>query len=175
MLAAMNSDKPSEAVPTGEKGSVLKRPGCVTAYALLFFLAACLGLLSPLLYTSSSLGSELSAQELLIRSVRSVAQAVISIMLAVGLWRLRRWAVGLVLLWAIFTFGNGVFSAATTWADRGSAAWYIVLSGLFALLIIYWFIKNRALFKPSPSLDRWIVIGGALVLAVLFVMDIVWV
>jgi hypothetical protein len=171
----MNSDERNQAVPTNGAGSVAKRPGCVTAYALLFFLAAILGLLSPLLNGAGPAGSALSEQDLMVRSVRSVAQAVVSLVLGVGLWRLRKWAVGLALAWTLYTFGTALYGTIATWTGSLASAWYPIVSGLFTLTVITWFVKNRELFRPSPGLDRWLVVAGILVLVALFVTNIVWV
>jgi hypothetical protein len=170
----MNADELSESTSSTEEGSVAQRPGCVTAYALLFFLAAALGLLSPFLIRFGPAGSELSQQDLTFGSIRSIAQAVILLLLAVGLWRLRRWAVALVVAWVLYTFGNSLYASIATGNSNVSSAWYPIVSGLFALAVVYWFVKNQQLFEPSPSLDRWIVIAGTLVLVALFAMNVVW-
>ena len=101
---------------------------------------------------------------------------VVWIVLAIGLWHLQRWAGGLVCAQANYSFGIALYrhgTAAVTDRAIGHIVGLAVLLLLY-LAILFWFIKNRALFQPSPSIDRWIVIASVLVLAAVFVMEILW-
>ena len=156
----------------GDGAPVAERPGCVTAYAVLLFVGGGGGLLMPLMYAFGPSSSMFTTQDLIVMSMSSVILAAFMIATAVGLWRLKRWAVGLVLVELVHGLANTLYGMATVAAAyRGSALLTAGLSTLFSFVLLSWFVRNRALFQASPR-DRGIVIGGALVLVVVFVMGI---
>ena len=169
----MSLDKPDQAASNSEQGQVSERPGCVTAYAVLLFIGGGLGLLLPFLYAFGPSEFVPATQNLIVASIRAMINSAISIAIAVGLWRLQRWSVGLVIVNAVFGLGRTLYGISTSAATSGVP---VILCGallpLLSLIIPYWFFKNRTLFNSSPSLDRWIVLGGAIVLAVVFVVDL---
>ena len=175
----MSLDAQGEPVATADEGAGAARPGCVTAFAVLSLLVGVAGMMMPFLYAFGPQAYMSSTQDLIALSSRSVAGAAVVVAIAAGLWRLQRWGLGLVVAQSVYGFGNTVYG--TIYAEAGYAGSTALCAGLSVLLslavslaVVHWFVKNRALFKPSPSLDRWIVGAGVLVLAVSFAMGIVW-
>ncbi len=149
------------------------RPGCVTLYASLAALAGILALLggAAVAYTGSSLASFLQeknipvGQDLLgtatwIAAGVGLLTAVVNLVIAAGLWRMKNWARLVVVVTnvlgvlsvvcpavALFATLSQIFTASLL-AGLPTPVWVIPLAGL-ALVggATYWFATNRELFE----------------------------
>ncbi len=172
----MGLDTNKEAASIDVAGAVAERPGCVTAYAILLLAGGVAGVLLPFYYALGPRSPKLTPQGLVVLTILSMAHAAVSIPAALGLWRVQRWGVGLVMALASYGLARGIHGSVVAAAADSvdSAVIEAGVSAMLFLIVVYWFVSKRALFKPSPSLDRWIVGAGALVLAVVLVTEIIW-
>ena len=157
----------SESSSNRELNLAPERPSCVAAYALLLWFAAAIPLLfigwfliaDPLEFVPADSAITFMATCLL-PLVVATGPAILALVTGVGLWRMRRWGVWLLLITlavvavlalavtslGILTYG-GILRESTTW-------FLLVVTLLANGLVLYWFIKNRLLFNGDPDLDR---------------------
>lgn len=112
-----------------------RRPGCVTAYALLLFLGAGILMLGGIALAGS--GAIGGLQLFLFLALGGVELAI-----AIGLWRMRNWARVLLLV------VQGLGIAVSTFSLLGGSGTSGVLVGVaVAAFIISWFARNGRLFR----------------------------
>ena len=134
--------------------AAVERPGCVTAYAILTWLGAAVYLIAAFV-VGMSLASEVVAAGVIIL-ICGWLLAAIPIATGVGLWQMKKWGWGLVIL----SQGLGVIGAlfymlAAFLAASVREALPLVCGGMTGLLInggiLYWFITNRHLFDQPTT------------------------
>ena len=123
-----------------------ERPGCLTAYAALLFLAAGLYALSGV-----ALLLDVPEDSGLLPYVIPLL-SVILVVTALGIWWLKMWA------WWLAVVGHGLLAglalvAVFSGGDPLSTAIALVISGL----VLYWMLANRHLFLHD---DRPVAPGG---------------
>lgn len=131
----------------------IRRPGCVTVYAILLWLGGALILLSVLCSGVGSLPgypSEFALGTPLMMTVLGFA-AIASIITGVGLWGMKTWGWWLVVILqssglAISAIRFFVFALAGGMAKIVVSLTSTCISSLVSAVILYWFVTNRGLF-----------------------------
>jgi hypothetical protein len=151
------------------------RPGCVTLYALVLWLAAAAHLVVAC-YVAFSAFTIFQADPAVAGGIMAVGLglAFLSFAAGLGLWSMSRYGWGLVFLWQLAAFAGGVlliylFATEMVLQDpiilsaTGVIAGYLVVNGA----ILYWLLKNRDLFGPAAEDDGEIVLSGRQRVAIL--------
>lgn len=129
-----------------------ERPGCVTVYAVLLWIAGGLYLLGSLLAVLSSLSIDEPA--LLFLACFVILLAAIPIATGYGLWHMKTWAWWVIVILQSFGVIFGLLSMGLTLLVSASFGGMESFSGIGASflgliiggVILYWFITNRQLF-----------------------------
>ncbi len=163
--------KPAKQPQTETPPTQLKRPGCLTAFAILLGIAGGLAALGGITIRAVGLPAELRSGLPALGGVIAVAEliaAAIYIVLAVGLWQLKNWARTMVMVIMGLGMALSVLSACSTFLMPTNNLPYYMQSGLqsskfcgvFITLIalsiqstIYtWFKRNGQYFrKPTGA------------------------
>lgn len=168
-----------------------ERPGCITAYAIL-------GVLSGILYAIAGgiggLAVIVDQPDMLLAGgtlmVCGIALAIIPIVMAVGLWRMRMWAWWLVVILQSLGIGLTLLSLCGSLLQPEATELAGVVVGttvgmLINGIILYWFLTNRDRFRQhsvvhvggkaleEPTSDNAVVIIAATVIGVIAILCLV--
>jgi len=130
-----------------------ERPGCVTAYAILAWVGAAVYLIAAFV-AGMSIASEVITAGVMIL-VCGWLLAAIPIATGFGLWQMKKWGWGLVILsQTVGVIGGLFYMLAAFLAANIYEALPLLCGGLTGLLInggiLYWFVTNRHLFdRPT--------------------------
>lgn len=152
----------------------VKRPGCVSVYAVLLWISGGLGVIGGLCTLSGLTGlveGGVGIAELLLMGI-SLLFAAIYIVTGYGLWQMKKWAWALVVIYHSLAVIGGLIGLAGGFfliVDSAAAELSVYLcSALFSLAlngyILYWFIQNRALFNGTQGAKKVIGPDGVEVL-----------
>lgn len=127
--------------------TVVDRPGCVTAYAVLLGIAAVFLVLGGWI-GGSTLMSEGDDEIGLLIIVAGTIGAVLYFAIARGLWQMRNWARVLVMVVAGLGIAGNLITMCVS--ITGNAAGVGIISGLISVvvggIIFFWFYDNAYLF-----------------------------
>ncbi len=135
------------------RSAAAERPGCVTAYAILAWLGAAVYLIAAFV-GGMSIASEVVTAGVMIL-ICGWLLAAIPIATGFGLWQMKKWGWGLVILsQTVGVIGGLLYMLAAFLAANIYEALPLLCGGLTGLLInggiLYWFITNRQLFdRPN--------------------------
>jgi hypothetical protein len=152
-------------------GGQPERPGCVSAYAILLWISSALGLIGLFCLISGLapiFEGGLGLIELLLAGVGLVVLAVY-VITGIGLWQMKKWGWALVvvmqgasLILGLLSMLLAILTLAASGGDFAASQPAALLStfasALVNVFILYWFIKNRALFDGAPAYKK--VIGA---------------
>lgn len=141
-----------------------ERPGCVTAYAILLWVGAALGLFAGLCGLSSMMsfaGGGLGGFEFIIIGMLLVLLAI-NVVTGIGLWQMKKWGWamvivlhGLSVLLGLLSMALTLFTLVTAGGEYVVAEPTILCGNLGSLaisgFILYWFITNRELFNGGMA------------------------
>jgi hypothetical protein len=136
----------------------VNRPGCVTLYAMLLWLApagvAAYGLYVVIL--GQNFPDPVAALTFLLAAIFMLPFMLLSVLAGIGLWRMKAWGWWLVMVFGLLQLGLNVLSflgelAAGDWVSTGSQLLGFAIAGY----ILWWFFTHRAMFnvgsgKPLP-------------------------
>ena len=132
------------------------RPGCITAYAILLIGGSVMGLASSACLLALYLGAvittpDISTTMLAPELFYPLPLLVLNLLAALGLWRMRRW--GMILV--VINIGLGFFLALIRLPSFSDASVMIpfVLGVLLNVYILYWFHRNRYKFNGHATLS----------------------
>lgn len=135
----------------------VERPGCVTAYALILWLAAGAYIVAALSTAVISLTNPDSAFIGLFGAVCVSLFALIPILTGIGLWKMRLWSWWLVVILNAFGFLAGLLyllAGVVLMTETADVLVFVCGAALGLALnggILYWFTKNRALFAAVQT------------------------
>ena len=155
-------DRCGNSLGTSEGRTVQRsgRPGCVTFYALMLGVASLLLTLGAVLAVAAAMEMESQSPEgpamLLLALVAAIAFALFILLLATGLWRMKRWA-RIVVLWlnGLEIFATVIlfaFKAVVDGVDVSAPSMLEALGGLAGGILVpgiifAWFAKNGDRFR----------------------------
>ena len=148
-----------------EQGLVAQRPGCVTAYVLLLWLAAAIPLLVVAwFFIADPLGSAMVDGAIIFFDTFmlpffiAALPALLAVATGIGLWLMKRWGVWLLSILLAFVAILGFVALQILSFGgflRASTTLICLVVGLLANgLVLYWYVKNRFLFNGAPEVDR---------------------
>jgi hypothetical protein len=162
--AAGPAQSPPVPVPAASTES-LKRPGCVTAYAVLLILGA--GLFALVALSGGSAYADLGPGVGGIVTIAALVSAAVSVLIAVGLWQLKNWARILVLIVTGLGTASGVLTLISVFlVPSGNVSPYLqssyytgkalsLITGLIGLginsTIFGWFRRNKQYFVQGGN------------------------
>lgn len=146
------------------------RPGCVTAYALLLWIAGSLYIIGALCVGISgfgAIGGGLGSFEICL-GLLSLLLAAVPVAAGVGIWQMRTWGWALVIVMQSLSILLAVLQI-VVFTLAGAADNLSLFAGSIIGLavsgyIVYWFAKNRALFDGAPAYQTVIGPDGEAVL-----------
>ncbi len=153
-----------------------ERPGCVTAYAIIIWIGAGLGLIAGLCGLSGVLGTgggRLGGFEIIVMGVVLVLVAI-NVVTGIGLWQMKKWGWAIVIVIHGLSVILGLLTMALTLLTVFSASSELMVaeptvlcSNLSSLavsgFILYWFVTNRELFNGEMPVETVIGPDGELV------------
>lgn len=136
-----------------------ERPGCITAYAILLWLASSLFTLS----TISLIGES---------SPAAICGGVVVLLLAsigYGLWQMRAWSWWLIVILQSFSFLGFGYGIVIQFIDPllfGTGLWQPWVGVVINGGILFWFARNRALFISDDKKTTLIIVGVVLLVVI---------
>ena len=141
-----------------ERGLVAQRPGCVTRYVLLLWLAAAIPLfvvawffVADPLDSAMADGAIVFFDTFLLPFFICALPALLAVATGIGLWLMKRWGVWLLSILlavvAILSFAALPILSFGGFLRESTTLTLLVVALLANGLVLYWFIKNRFIFN----------------------------
>jgi hypothetical protein len=149
--------KPGERV---DERVLARRPGCVTAFAVLTGISGVMGIIVGIFYCIGMLANRTSGGAIVgfVLMIGTFILGVLYMLLAKGLWDLRNWArLIIIALYGLGVIGNilsicGILFLSSTSArgeptEIGTSIVGSIIGLAVGGYIIYWFVTNRDYFR----------------------------